>query len=107
MPEAEKDLSGFLEDESKRKGDYVTGVVKVYTTNSVFWSDSTYLKEDEAGTKYLLDRGRLIYRGLNIRAEEKFLLKGKLGNFELRRKEDKLLITNYFTPEPGPLGNQS
>jgi hypothetical protein len=50
-------------------------------------------------------RGRIIYRGLNLRAEERFLLKGKLGNFELRKKGDKLLITDYFTREPGPLGN--
>jgi len=101
----ESTLAGFLDDESKKEGDYVTGVVEIYTTNSVFWSDSSYLKEDEEGTKYLVDRGRLIYRGLNLRAEEKFLLKGKLGNFELRKKGDKLLITDYFTSEPGPLGN--
>jgi hypothetical protein len=94
----------FLEDESKKVGDYVKSVVNLYTTGS-FWHDSSYLEEDEEGEKYLVGRGRIIYRGLNLRAEERFLLKGKLGNFELRKKGDKLLITDYFTREPGPLGN--
>lgn len=105
MSEVANDLVDFLESESKEVGDYIITAVNLYTTDSVFWYDSRYLKEDEEGAKYIVDSGRLIYRGLNLRTEEEFLLKGKLGNFELLRQGDRLLITDYFTPEPGPLRN--
>ena len=103
MQKIEDSLKDFLSNRKKKQGEYIETKAKLYPTERIFWFDSKYLKRDEQEKKYIETGGNLVYLGLNLGGREKYLLNGWLGNFTLRKEDGKLLVTDYFTPEPGPL----
>ncbi len=103
MSVSKKELTDFLSEESKKQGEYVSAEVALYPTEGVFWFDSGYLDTDDLERKFLKVEGRLIYRGLSIEGKEKYLMRGRLGSFQLKKEGGRLLVTDYFTPKPGPL----
>jgi len=96
-------LKNFLDDEAKKEGDHIAIEVKLYPTEQIFWFESPYLEMDDYGNKYLEVEGKLIYRGLDVKEREKYIMKGKLGSFKLHKEEGKLMVTDYFHPKPGPI----
>ncbi len=88
----------FINKSEKSRGENVSGMVRLHPADQLDWSNSGYLDQNRDGKQYMELYGKLVYKGLAVTGNEKYLLRTKLGNFRLFKNDHDKMIAEKFLP---------